>query len=125
MEAQKLLSFGFRYYKTLNLYCKGQKVQDIRVWGGESENVGLVTRNDVYVTVPKSKAKDVKAEIEIEPYVEAPVNKGQSLGTMIIKLDGKVQLRQGIVAETEVSEGGLIDRMVDKVKMMFAQMTED
>lgn len=124
-ESQKLLSFGFRYYKTLKLYSKGQTVQDVRLWGGETEQISLVTKKDVYVTVPRSKKGDVKAEMELDKYIEAPVKKGQSFGNIIVKLDDKVQLKQPVVASATIETGGIVDSLMDKLELIVTKMFED
>ncbi|MDZ7684132.1 MAG: D-alanyl-D-alanine carboxypeptidase family protein [Gammaproteobacteria bacterium] len=40
MESQKLLTYGFRYFDTLELYAAGESLRDVRVWGGTDESLG-------------------------------------------------------------------------------------
>lgn len=124
-ESQKLLSFGFRYYETLKLYSKGQTIQDVRLWGGVSEQLSLVAKNDVYITVPRSKIGDVKAEVVLEKYIEAPVEKGQNFGDIIIKLDGEEQLRQSVVAKDTLEAGGFFSVIMDKIELIIHKLFEE
>ena len=61
----KLLSFGFRYYKTHKLYSQGEAITDAELWGGDADVVKLIAKDDVYVTVPRSQKDDVTAEMEL------------------------------------------------------------
>ena len=124
-ESQKLLSFGFRYYKTLKLYGKGETVKEVRLWGGEKEQLSLVASKDVYVTVPRSKTGDVKAEMEIDKYIEAPVKKGDNFGNITIKMDGEVQLQQPVVAKESIGSAGIVDSLLDKLQLVMHKMLED
>ncbi len=124
-ESQKLLSFGFRYYKTLKLYSKGQTVQDVRLWGGAKDQLSLVAKSDIYVTVPRSKVGDVKAEMELDKYIEAPVKKGQEYGDIIVKLDDEVQLKQAAVAKESIETGGIVDGLMDKLELIVTKMLEE
>lgn len=124
-ESQKLLSFGFRYYKTLKLYSKGQTVQDVRLWGGAKEQLSLVTKKDVFVTVPRSKKGDVNAAVELDKYIEAPVKKGQNFGNIIVKLDDDVQLTQAVIAKESIETGGFFDGLIDKLEMIVTKLLEE
>ena len=118
-DSQKLLSFGFRYYKTLKLYSRDSLVKEAKLWAGASEEVGLTVADDIYVTVPRSQKNGVRAEMKIDKYIEAPIKKGQVLGEIVVHLDGNVIAKKDVVALTSVESGGFIDVIVDKVKLFF------
>ncbi len=123
-ETQKLLSYGFRYYKTRKLFSKGEVVNSVRLWGGAKEELQLIAKDDVYVTVPRSKKDDIKAEMEIDQYIEAPVKEGKQYGDIVIKLDDEVQLKQALVAQETVDTGGIFQLLLDKAELFFTKLIE-
>lgn len=124
-ESQKLLSFGFRYYKTLKIYSSGEEISEQKVWGGDSENVKLVAGKDVYVTVPRSQKDEIKAELEVEKYLQAPIKAGQNLGDVVLMLEGQEVLHQPVVADRDVEQGGLFKVLWDKLKLFILQLFEN
>lgn len=124
-EAAKLLSFGHRYYKTYKVYSQGQQIKEARVWGGELENVALVAKRDVYVTVPRSQKNDVKAETQIDKYIQAPIKKGQELGVLEVNLLEKNLLTVPLTAKSAVGKGGIFKVLSDKAQLFVKQLIED
>ena len=123
-ETQKLLSYGFRYYKTLKLYNAGDVVTEQRLFGGEQDMINLVASQDVYVTVPRSQKDNIEAEVEVDSFIEAPVNSGVQLGDVVVKLGDEVLLKQSLVAEKDMESGGFFAMIIGKIQMFFAQLLE-
>jgi D-alanyl-D-alanine carboxypeptidase (penicillin-binding protein 5/6) len=57
--------------------------------------------------------------MEIDSEISAPVDRGQSLGQVNIKLDDELILSESIVAMQGVNEGSLIHQAMDKIRLMF------
>ena len=81
-------------------------------------------KQDVYVTIPRGRYKDLDASMAIDTQIEAPIAEGQELGQINIKLDGKPLLSEAVIATHAVNEGGLIQKALDRVKLMFQQSDE-
>lgn len=124
-ESQKLLSYGFRYYKTLKLYDAEQVLSQAQVYGGKKELVNVMTKGAIYVTVPRSQAKDIEAQMSVDKYIEAPIAKNSVLGELMIMLNDEVQLKQDLVAENAVEEGGLFLRLWHKLKLFALRLFDN
>ena len=74
---------------------------------------------DIFITIPRGRYRDLDASMEIDAEISAPVERGQSLGQVNIKLDDEMILSEAIVAMQTVNEGSLIDRAMDSIKLMF------
>lgn len=74
---------------------------------------------DIYITIPRGRYRDLDASMEIDSEISAPIDRGQSLGQVNIKLDDELILSESIVAMQAVNEGSLIDQALDKIKLMF------
>jgi len=118
-QSQALLNYGFRFFETHKLYGAGQKLADVKVWFGASDHVGVGPKEDIFVTVPRGRYQDLKAEMELEPSVEAPVQKGRELGRLDVSLDGKPKRQATLHALSDVPEGGIWEKVRDTVLRWF------
>ena len=117
-QAQSLLNYGYRFYESRKLYSANQPVSTVKVWKGSSDQVKIGAAHDYYVLVPRGRGQ-ITASVQLNPQVIAPVKKHQQLGTIIVRNGDKVLARIPAVAMQAVSEGGLIARTIDTVRLRF------
>lgn len=121
VESQKLLNYGFQNFDALRIYRQGQSTGSYRVWKGEIAQVEGSVAHDVIVTIPKGANQRVSAEIErIEPLV-APIEKGQRIGTLRVRLDNQQLLEQQLIAQSSVTQGGWFARLWDGLRMRVSR----
>ncbi|EPJ44102.1 MAG: D-alanyl-D-alanine carboxypeptidase [Osedax symbiont Rs1] len=118
-ESQKLLAYGFRFYRTHQLYEAKKQLSLVRVWGGQESTVRLGVGNALSVTIPRGQAKGLKATMDINTEVRAPVVAGQSYGVVRISLDGKEVKTVPLVALNSVAEGGFFKKTWDGIVLFF------
>jgi D-alanyl-D-alanine carboxypeptidase (penicillin-binding protein 5/6) len=118
-ETQKLLNYGFRYYQTHALYTAGQSLTDSKVWAGALDSVQLGLADDVVITIPRGQKEDLKAELNLDQVIEAPVAVGQEFGRLIVTLEGKTIVDEALVALEPIPEGGFFKRLMDFIKLFF------
>jgi len=118
-ESLALLNYGFRFFETHRLYGAGDRLVRTRIWMGEREDVPLGLNEDLYVTIPRRQYDQLEARTEIRSQIEAPVDKGQALGEVVIELDGETVTRRPLVALEALPEGGIWRRVVDSVLLML------
>jgi len=117
--SQSLLSYGFRFYESNKLYTAGEPLNSARVWMGASDSVSLGLSEDLYVTIPRGQYKKLDAQINVNEEIEAPITKGQQLGVVSIKLEGKEIISQPLIALQPVDEGSLWQRGKDHIIKLF------
>jgi D-alanyl-D-alanine carboxypeptidase (penicillin-binding protein 5/6) len=118
-SSQSLLNYGFRYFETHKLYRSDEVLKTAQIWYGDQEQIGMGVGKDIFITIPRGRYRDLDASMEIDAEISAPVERGQSLGQVNIKLDDEMILSESIVAMQAVNEGSLIDQAMDKIKLMF------
>ncbi len=118
-ESQKLLSYGFRYYRTHQLYEAGQVLQDTKVWAGTRDQVRLGLTESLAVTVPRGKTDLLEASLELDKVIKAPVEVGQELGRVRVTMDGETVTSVPLVALESVQEGGLFKRIWHAIMLFF------
>ncbi len=117
--SQSLLSYGFRFYESHKLYTAAESLKTARVWMGANEEVNLGISDDLYVTIARGQYKKLDAIVDVDEPIEAPVSKGQKLGMVSIKLDGKEIISQPLIALQSVEEGSLWQRGKDHIIKLF------
>jgi len=118
-ESQKLLSYGFRYYRTHQLYTAGAVLKDSKIWAGARDQIRLGLTEDLAVTVPRGKADQLEANIELDKVIKAPVAQGQELGKVRVSIDGETVTTVPLVALEAVAEGGLFKRIWHAIVLFF------
>ncbi len=121
-ESLELLNYGFRSFETHRLYTTEKPLSTVRVWKGESSSLNLGLNEALYITVPRGQYKNLKATLEIGTAMTAPIKKGQQKGMVKINLGDKVLLERPLIALEDIAEGSLWQRMVDSVKLWYAQL---
>ena len=86
-DAATLLDYGFANFETAELSLSDE-LYPIAVEGGMSDKVGLSCEGVGYVTLPKGQLDSVERTLDIAESVEAPVEKGQKVGTLRFSQDG-------------------------------------
>jgi len=122
-ESQTLLSYGFRYFESAKLFSAGEVlVENSRVWYGEKDRVNLVAGGDVYAIIPRGSKEQLQSEIQIEPVLKAPLEKGQELGRAKVVFDGKELADIPVVVAEEIPEAGFFSRLWDAIMLFFMNL---
>ncbi len=119
VENKKLLRYGFRFYETVTPYQAGDSFVAHRIYMGDRETVDLGINQSTPITIPRGQAKNLEANFELDKKLEAPLAKGQVVGTLYIQLDGEDVARYPLVTLQEVQQGGWFDRIKDYVLLQL------
>ncbi len=122
VESKKLLSYGFRFYETVKPLQAGKQLHQQLIWMGEKEIVNLGIANDIYLTIPRGKAKQLKARYVVEKELEAPIVKGQLVGKIFFTLGDENIAEYPLVALEEIKEAGFLGRLSDSVSRWFGSL---
>ena len=75
-ESKKLLTWGFRFFETVNPLKVGKEFASEPVWFGDSDRASLGVDKDVYLTIPRGRVKDLKASYVLNSSeLHAPLQK--------------------------------------------------
>lgn len=121
-ETQKLINYGFRFFETHPLYTANQRLNDVKVWEGTKDILGVGLAQDLSVTIPRGQYKNLKIESVVEQDLVAPIKAGQELGTLHITLGDDVISEQKLVALSDVEEGSFFKKLMDQIKRIFSSL---
>ena len=118
-ESQKLLNFGFQFYDTAKLYEKNKPVSTIQVWKGSGNTLKAGFTQDLYLSVPKGAAEKLKATVETQQPLLAPIVVGQKVGVLRVELDGKPYGEFPVLALEDIPLAGIMGRGWDSLRLLF------
>jgi D-alanyl-D-alanine carboxypeptidase (penicillin-binding protein 5/6) len=122
--SQRLLEYGFRFYATQKLVSEEVKVTSAKVWGGETNEVALGSSKDIYLTLPRSEFKNIKANYQFNNNLQAPIEIGQMIGSIEFISNERVVLSAPLVAIENVEAKGffgmLWSRLVYWITSLFS-----
>jgi len=116
---QSLLNYGFRFFTTEKIFSAEQSVVSARVWKGDLDSINIGTAQDLWVTVPRGKSKDLDKNIELQPTIIAPTLKGAIIGHINISFDGEELAVRPLIALESVRQGDLLGRVMDDIRLLF------
>ncbi|MER1980132.1 D-alanyl-D-alanine carboxypeptidase DacA [Citrobacter amalonaticus] len=119
-ESKKLLTWGFRFFETVNPLKAGKEFASEPSWFGDTDRASLGVDKDVYLTIPRGRMKDLKASYVLNSTeLHAPLQKNQVVGTINFQLDGKTIEQRPLVVLQEIPEGNFFSKIIDYIKLMF------
>ncbi len=118
-ESQKLLNYGFQYFEAVRLYQKNQPVASMRLWKGTEDKIKVGFRSDIFLSVPKGQLAQLKATMETQQPLIAPITGGQKIGMMKLALDGKPYAEFPLVALEPVPIANVFSRGWDNIRLLF------
>ena len=121
-ESQKLLSYGFRFYETMKLYERGAVLATPRVWGGDINELRVGVDEEVFMTLPRNRNEELRARLNLDADIHAPVAVGDDVGTLEVYLGEEMVGERQLVALENIEEGGLFKRLFDQVQRFFSNL---
>ena len=100
-SAKSMLTFGFANYTLLDVY-PDEALPPVEVALGEQAQIQPVLSQSGRILIDKAQVNDVTTEIQLTDRVEAPVEQGQKLGEMIVRVGGETQQVIPLVADQAV-----------------------
>lgn len=116
-ESQKLLNYGFQNFEVLSLYKKDEPVGRHPVWKGQKATVAAGFAENVLITAPRAQIDNIKGEIERTEPLVAPIQAGQRIGTLRIKLGDTVIAERPLEALETVEMAGWFKQTWDTIRL--------
>ncbi|MGD9020194.1 MAG: D-alanyl-D-alanine carboxypeptidase family protein [Lysobacterales bacterium] len=124
-ESQSLLNYGFRFFETVQLYMAGQELAQGTVWKGEQEQVRLGIADELYITIPRGRYDELDAQVEMRPELIAPIEAGEEVGRISIRLEDEEYANRGLITLEAVDGAGFFGRTWDSLVLWFGGLFED
>ena len=116
-SSMALLNYGFTFFETVKAKSATDVVLKPEVYKGEEDRVTLVPARDIWVTIGRGSAAQLKTTATVKEPVIAPIKAGQALGELTVSDGKEIVARVSLVAQTAVPEGGWWTRTVDGISL--------
>ena len=118
-ESQTLLNYGYRFYETKLLLGAGKPLSEVRVWKGEQQLAGVGVNRDIWVTVPRGTADQIKPTFTLPAQVMAPLDPAVALGKVRVSLGNETIAEAGLYPVAPMATGSLWQQGRDTVLLWF------
>ena len=117
-ESRRLIDLMFREFKLYRFYDKDQTVDRANVWLGTKNKIDLVLEKPLHLVMARSDRRKMKASVNWNDPVPAPITAGQPIGTLVLELpSGKTTYP--LLAAANVDGLGMFDRVGEALKYLI------
>ncbi len=116
-ETRSLLNYGFRYFETAELLPAEREMEKPEVWMGLTDYLSVGVVDAITLTLPRGERRNVAQVVTLNEPLSAPIKKGDEVGRVGLRLDGKQIYEGPVVALHDVEEAGFFARLWDRILM--------
>ena len=109
-ESNKLLNWGLRNFDTVQVAKKNEVLASLKLWLGKQAKVNVTVDEDLFFTIPKRKKSTIKAFIEYNAPIKAPINKGESIGKLKVYIAGDLKKEIDILSNENIKRTNIFVR---------------
>lgn len=120
-ETRSLLNYGFRFYQSIEPVIADAVLGQARIWQGQRDVLDAGVLSSVVMTVPRSNAEPELDIVFDEPLI-APIKRGDSVGFLLVTLDGEVVHEQALQALADVPAAGFFARLWDALLLWLQNL---
>ena len=113
-DTQRLLEYGFRFFATQKVISADQQLKEIAVWGGLADSLKIGVIQDISLTLPRTSFKDLQINYKHKNNVQAPIKKGELIGSLEIVSGDKVVYAEDLLALESIDSKGFFGRVWSK-----------
>ena len=110
-ESIKLLNWALRNYDTVQVAKKNEDLLSLKVWMGKKPKVNVSVNENLFFTVPKRKKSTVKAIVEYNQPIQAPIKKGDEIGKIKVYIAGNLKKETKILSNEDIKRTNIFNRV--------------
>lgn len=116
--ALRLLNYGFKNFRHVVFFSKGDRVKNLPVWKGTEDHVGIFATGPGIVAV-KNGTPEPTLAYHLPEKLIAPIPAGQKLGEAVFTVEGRDLVRVDLVVVDPVTEAGFMKRLFHSFLLLF------
>ena len=118
-ESSKLLTYGLTNFDLVEIVKSKIAVDNVDVWLGKEEQVGVYVNQDIYKTIKKAKKNLLKVKIQYKGPIEAPIQKDQNVGKLTLIYDQEVIGEYDLLASKKVQKVNIFTRLIKSLNYLI------
>lgn len=118
-EAERLMRMAFSAFETRTISADNQRLAELDVWMGEARKVGVKLGESRDVTAHKRAFVRGTSAIVHDRLIEAPINEGDQIATLIVTIEGQDPIELPLLATESVPRLGFMGRAIEGLSRML------
>ena len=91
----------------------------LKVWLGVKSEVQVYVKEDIYKTIPKARKKNLKAYIEYNGPITAPIKKNQIVGILKILYKNEIISEHKVYSFEDIKKLNVISRVIKSINYLI------
>ena len=118
-ESAKLLTYGMTNFDLIEIVKSEKEFVELDVWLGHKNKVKAYVNHDIYKTIPKARKRYLKAIVEYNGPIEAPIKKNEILGTLKILYKDEIINEYKVLAFEDVKKVNIFSRLMKSINYLI------
>ena len=117
-ESMKLLNWGLRKFDTIQVADTETVIDSLDVWLGKKNRVDVSVSENLFITVPKRKKNTIKAFIEYNGPLDAPIKKGDVVAVLKVFVSGELKNEIDVLSAEDVKRSNVFSRLLKSLNYL-------
>ncbi len=118
-QSKKLLTWGLTNFNTIQIAKTDNELSRLQVWLGNKSEVQVYVKENIYKTIPKARKKHLKAFIEYDGPILAPIKKDQKVGVLKVIYKDETINEYQVYAFEDVKKLNAISRIIKSINYLI------
>jgi serine-type D-Ala-D-Ala carboxypeptidase (penicillin-binding protein 5/6) len=118
-ESAKLLTWGLTRFDLIEIAKINTPIENIDVWLGKEDKVGVYVKQDIYKTIPKARKKDLKVSIIYNGPIQAPIKKNDVLGKLKVTYKNELIEEYNLLAFKDVKKLNVFSSLMKSISFLI------
>lgn len=119
-ESARLMSWALNGFENVDLIKLGQVIENAETSYAKSDQLPLTVNRDVRVSVLKGQKDKITIEVDYKSPIQAPINKGDTVGTVNINIPQIGEFKVPLVAAENLERTGFFGTAIENIKSMIS-----
>ena len=117
-QSIKAYNWALRKFDTIKIIQSNEKFMDLDVWTGKKNKVKVISNEDFYITVPKRKKNSIKAILEYNKPLVAPVKEGDKVAVLNVYVEEELKKQIELFAAEDVKKANIFSRLLTSLNYL-------
>ena len=118
-ESIKLLTWGLTRFDLIEIAKINTIIEDVDVWLGKKDKVGVYVKHDIYKTIPKARKKNLKVSIIYNGPIKAPIKKDDILGKLKVTYKNELIKEYDLLAFESVKKLNMFSSLMKSISFLI------
>jgi len=100
----KILSWGFRNTDTYKISKKNETMFPVKSWLGKTTDIQGITKEDIFLTLKKKEARNLKVFLKYNGPIRAPISKDQNIANIEIYVKNDLVKKVPVYASEDIDK---------------------